>query len=302
MARSRSLPTALLEDPDYFERSSATQSILIALVLTADDEGRGLAHVGLLARKFNKEIPFIEQALHELQACEMLVCYQVGRHRYYSLTRWQEWETLSKPTPSKYPAPPPTFSTGLSQESPTCSQPFQENPGNPREPLPEDEEEGEDEEKRSEGEEEPTPPNVVTFPSSRSDSGSAVEHQIPEATRQVAAILKLTVTPALIRIVEDYLHDSTLSLLGEADAAREWIDDRQRNRKGQRMTPAFFRRWLKREQEDVLHRQAARLRAQATGTTGKYGSGPPTGVSLPKSLMHLEEAYHASTTGKQQGE
>lgn len=53
MARSRSLPTNLFEDPDFFERSSETQVVLLGLVLDADDAGRGLAHTGLLARKFN---------------------------------------------------------------------------------------------------------------------------------------------------------------------------------------------------------------------------------------------------------
>src|SRR6266852_903752 len=106
MARSRSLPLTLFEDPDFFERSSETQIILVGLVLGADDAGRGQAHVGLLARKLNKEVVQVEHALRELQTVDLLVCYQVERQHYYSLTRWQEWETLSRPTPSKYPPPP----------------------------------------------------------------------------------------------------------------------------------------------------------------------------------------------------
>ena len=119
MARSRSLPTNLFEDPDFFERNRETQVVLLGLVLDADDAGRGQAHSGLLARKFNTDVATIEMALAELQACEMLDCYQVGRHFYYSLRRWQEWQTLSKPTPSKFPAPPSLDQTPPVAPTPT---------------------------------------------------------------------------------------------------------------------------------------------------------------------------------------
>lgn len=283
MARSRSLPTNLFEYPDFFECSSETQTILIGLVLAADDYGRGMAHVGLLARKLNKEGHLIEQALCDLEACGMLECYQVDRHRYYSLPHWMEWETLSKPTPSKYPAPQTEHLTQSSQERSARSLYFQGSPGESRETTPEVEENR----KKTEVEEkEETPPNVVTFPASQNDDDMVVEQK----TKQVAAILKLTVTPALLRIVAEYHNVSTLSLLGEADAAREWIDDRTRNKKGQRLTPAFFRRWLRRELEGVLRRQLAQESAQTTGTTGKREVAAPRG-----SLMHLEKEYRMQT-------
>jgi len=64
----------------------------------------------------------------------------------------------------------------------------------------------------------------TTFPTRRSsDNASLPEQKVSEMTEQVAAILKLNVTAALRRIVEEYSTDATLSLLGEADAAREWI-------------------------------------------------------------------------------
>ena len=67
-------------------------------------------------------------------------------------------------------------------------------------------------------------------------------------TQQVAQILKLAVSEALTRLVTEYACSSSLSLLGEADAAREWIDDGTRNRNSKCVTVAFFRRWLQREQ------------------------------------------------------
>src|SRR5579859_5591303 len=110
--------------------------------------------------------------------------------------------------------------------------------------------------------------NVVSFPPSR-PGGTSAEQRVEQTTLQLAHILKITANFALRRIAEEYLDNPLLSLLGEADAAREYIDDRQHNRKGQRMTPAFFRRWLKREHEDALLRRARST--QATGTAGPEG-------------------------------
>ena len=129
MARSRSLPSTLFDDPNFFECSSDIQVILIGLVLTADDYGRGLAHVGLLSRKLNKAPALIEEALTYLEACGLLQCYQVEQRGYYSLTKWQDWETLSKPTPSKYPAPP------APQDSPEKPREILGNSGQPRKTL-----------------------------------------------------------------------------------------------------------------------------------------------------------------------
>ncbi len=74
----------------------------------------------------------------------------------------------------------------------------------------------------------------------------------------------------------EFLGDPAISLLGEADAAREWIDNQRRNQKKQAMTPAFFRRWLKRERGEYASAEHPSARAHAvashqlaTGTTGR---------------------------------
>ncbi|HEX9131116.1 MAG TPA: hypothetical protein VF844_02365, partial [Ktedonobacteraceae bacterium] len=142
------------------------------------------------------------------------------------------------------------------------------------------------------------PPNVVTFPAAHAaadDADSHLSEKVLEETKQVATILKLTVTDSLTRVVADYVHDPVISLLGEADAAREWIDDPERNRKRQRLTPAFFRRWLKREQESYQHRHVHRASppgssapiAASAGQRVVSGAGPP-GSSTP-----IDNPYHA---------
>ncbi len=149
------------------------------------------------------------------------------------------------------------------------------------------------------------PHNVLPFPNSRADdhddssrrkTSMLSETEKTALTHQVSRILKLPATEALTRLVADYAPVPSLSLPGEADAAREWIDDPRRNRKRKHMTPAFFRNWLKREVATCAQRQRALEQvppAQATGTAGE----PPTRTSAQPSaaaprapnLMHLAD-------------
>ncbi|HXR66976.1 MAG TPA: hypothetical protein VN729_13670 [Ktedonobacteraceae bacterium] len=127
-----------------------------------------------------------------------------------------------------------------------------------------------------------------------------MDARVADLTRQVAHILKLPISEALARLVAEYAPLASLSLPGEADAAREWIDDVQRNKKQKRMSPAFFRNWLKREQNALEHRQSQfQHAAQATGTNGPTPS--PAGVSpagrRPPDLMHLADEDRQQTRG-----
>src|SRR5450759_2094377 len=109
MASKRCIPTRFFKDPDIMNLASKDhQLILVGLVLMADDEGRELAHAKLLSRELDYPPEQIEAALSDLSANDLVVLYQVGKHRYYSLTRWGQWQTLSpaKITLSKYPEPP----------------------------------------------------------------------------------------------------------------------------------------------------------------------------------------------------
>jgi hypothetical protein len=301
MARQRCLPTNFFKDPDVMALSSGdARLILVGLVLNADDEGRGLAHAAILGRELDYPSDVIEEALTEMEACDLVQCYQVERHRYYGLRRWHDWQTLSKPTPSRFPAPPPLSSSGESQATPGVPRNPQGPPESPRNIPPEEEgemeaeHEGKRTEEKGEGEGEARS-KVVSFPTARTSSSTSAEQHLEQTAHKLAHILKISVSPALGRIAEEYLNDPLLSLLGEADAAREYIDDRQRNRKGQRMTPAFFRRWLKREHEDALLRRARN--AQATGTTGRDGTrsatAPPGSFAIGRNLMNLREQYAA---------
>jgi hypothetical protein len=112
MASKRCLPTRFFKDADIMNMSKDAQLILVGLVLLADDEGRELAHPRLLSREIDYPAQQIEAALEELVENDLVVLYQAGKHCYYSLTRWSQWQSISsqKMTPSKYPAPPATAS------------------------------------------------------------------------------------------------------------------------------------------------------------------------------------------------
>jgi hypothetical protein len=109
MASKRCLPTRFFKDADIMNVSKDAQLILVGRVLLADDEGRELAHPKLLSREIDYPPEQIEAALQELVENDLVVLYQAGKHRYYSVTRWSQWQSISsqKMTPSKYPAPPP---------------------------------------------------------------------------------------------------------------------------------------------------------------------------------------------------
>lgn len=187
MAKQRCLPTSFFKDPDVMALSNGdVRLILVGLVLNADDEGRGLADARILGREFDYPPDQVEAALQEIETYELAQCYHVGRHGYYSLCRWREWQTLSKPTPSRYPAPPRASLTENSHETPGFSQNPQGNPEKSWETLSEGEGEQEKERNRSEGEGR-VPLNVLPFPPQPvTTSGTSASQEIEKVTGTVA--------------------------------------------------------------------------------------------------------------------
>jgi hypothetical protein len=297
MASKRSIPTTLFFSPDFFELScNDTRLIMIGIILDADDEGRGSAHRTVLARKLHQEMELIDNALQELEQHGILQCYEVAGRPYYLLCHWHTYQTLSKPTPSKFPAPlaanqkgtPTTFQedagdAALLQGNVGQSRNTLGNSGTPTTPLGnpgqsrntplegeeerEREREQEREGKRTEGEDEDAPHNILPFPAIGVGVSSSAHEHLEVATNKIAQTLQLPVTEALTQIVQEFLGTSTLSLVGEAIEAREWIDDPGRNHSHKQMSLAFFRRWLKRERGD--YGQPVSWTQQATGTTGR---------------------------------
>jgi DNA-binding transcriptional ArsR family regulator len=303
------VPTNYFKDPDILSLSLREhRQILLGLILFADDEGRESAHTSLLSREMGDYTPDeIEVALADLVENNLIVLYQVGKHRYYSLTRWNRWQTINKKrmTPSRLPAPP------LCEDQTATSNVPEDSGGIPASAVQVQEDSGElsaqfklIESNLSDGEgEESDTTNIVRFPA---DNAAVFSEDITALATDIAPILHIDGTLALLRIVSDYANTPGLSLLGEADAAREWIDDRTRNRKGQRMTPAFFRRWLKKEVEAMQHRQTQRtpIGGGAAVSPSASSRDAPRPVGKGQNLMDLEAQYRAASLtekGKQHG-
>ena len=317
MASRRMIPTSFFRDPDILMLGKDAQLILVGLVLAADDYGRELAHAHLLGKQMGYTPKQMEAGLQELVVNDLLVLYEVGRHRYYSLTRWWNWQTITlhRRIPSVHPLPPGMQKCACDARAEClqgaclmhaacghdeCSVHALRQQNAAQENLGE-----ENLSKVNEGE--GTPTNVVAFPTAHpgiTTDTALSDNEVEQVARQVASILKLPVDDALKRIVENYARDPLLNFYGEADAAHEWIEDAERNPTGKRMSPAWFRTWLKREHDQALtrHAQRASLPQQATGTTGPDGRGPRAtpssqGATKPPSLMNLEQQYQAAATG-----
>jgi hypothetical protein len=322
MATRRMIPTGFFRDPDIMDLPHETQFILIGLTLHADDEGRGVAHAPLLGREMNFPEETMERALQELATAELVTLYQVGKHRYYSVTKWWDWQTIhpSRRIASKYPAPPLSEDEQTSADSPqtessnlsaSCMQ-SADSPQTESSNLSAQyklskykvSKEKEGEEEPHEPETQAAHPNVIPFPTTPSGGDSDGVHDVVEdqaATRartsEIATILKLPITEALTRVVQEFGKDPTLSLLGEADAAREWINDRKHNQKQQTMSPAFFRRWLKRERGDY----APPARAEPQTGTAPTKPAPPSYKSLMGLGKEMErEMRESNEKGKRE--
>jgi hypothetical protein len=238
----------------------------------------------------------------------------VERQHYYVLLKWWQWQSgLHNPARPLYPAPSQQQNgAGAQTPSPSFSKKVRASSRDAEDVRNSSrEEEGEREtefesEREEEDEEESPPVNVVTFPTTqRSDGDDGAFEKKPEqdTLKQVAHILRLSPDGALLRIVQDYRASPGLSLLGEADAAREWIDDPKRNKARKKMTPAFFRRWLKRECDSSKPRQEAAAASQQqqpeirTASRAQPGTrqlmSPGAGLAS-QSLMDLERRYKAS--------
>ena len=299
MAGKRSIPTSLFSSPDFFELSSDTiRLIMIGLILDADDEGRGHAHPRLLARKLDKSPEDIEQALVELQAHGIVRCYEVASRAYYVLCHWHTYQTLSKPTPSAYPAPPDVLTAEEHRNRPGEPREPQENPGSSS-PEGEGKRKEEFEEKGNTDEEGASPPDAVRLPLPHPDlasvGGAFSSEKKPVETDQVAFYLQLPQSAELEAVVREFANTSTLSLIGEAIEARSWVNDSRRNRRGHPMTVAFFRRWLRRSRGDYgaleqSHEPTA-FRALGTGEPGRQKASILRPAASPQSDDPYQEYF-----------
>lgn len=298
MAGKRSIPTSLFSSPDFFELSSDTiRLIMIGLILDADDEGRGSAHPRLLARKLDKHLEDIDHALVELQAHGILQCYEVSGRAYYVLCHWHKYQTLSKPTPSTYPAPPDVFAAGRRQDPFGHARETQKSLGESS--LEEEGEKEEELEKKDIGKEDEgmmpsdaEPGSPLHLHRFSGDASLSPKNKSVELD-QIAFYLQLPLTTELEAVVREFENAPTLSLIGEAIEARCWVNDLRRNRMRQPMTPAFFRRWLKRSRGDYGTLEQAHRRSFPGSLETRGEERRKAAMALPEADTQANDPYQA---------
>ena len=140
MARRRMIDPAMWQSEDFSRCSFLARLIFVGLISQADDEGRGKASPAyikstLFPYEDGIRLIDIEKALSEIGQHLSVTYYStIDGKQYYSLDSWMDWQTLDKPKPSKFPAPPEKIE--VADESPTNPrQVADESPTNPRQPV-----------------------------------------------------------------------------------------------------------------------------------------------------------------------
>lgn len=108
MARKRMLDPSIWINEDFGTISHLAELIFIGLISIADDEGRGKispAYIKavLFPYKDDLRIADIEKALHEVSSKMSVIFYSCDENMYYTLTSWETFQTINKPTESKIP-------------------------------------------------------------------------------------------------------------------------------------------------------------------------------------------------------
>lgn len=108
--RIRSVKPEWLEDERLGLASSDARVLSIALMLMADDEGRGRASPIMLGGQVfpglanPREVS--ARALEELRTLDFVVLYEVDGQHYFEIRNWEKHQKIDRPTPSKLPKNP----------------------------------------------------------------------------------------------------------------------------------------------------------------------------------------------------
>lgn len=108
MARKRMIDPSIWINEDFGTLSSLAELVFIGLFSMADDEGRGKASPAyikavLFPYKDDLRIADIEKALQEVSRKMSVIFYSCDENIYYTLTSWDTFQTINKPTESKIP-------------------------------------------------------------------------------------------------------------------------------------------------------------------------------------------------------
>lgn len=109
MARKRMIDPSIWINEDFGTLTNLEMLIFIGLFSMADDEGRGKASPAyikavLFPYRDDLRVADIEKALLNISSKMSVIFYSCDENKYYTLTSWNRWQKIDKPTDSKIPA------------------------------------------------------------------------------------------------------------------------------------------------------------------------------------------------------
>lgn len=109
MARKRMIDPSMWINEDFGTLSTLAELVFIGLFSNADDEGRGKASPAyikavLFPYKDDLRIADIEKTLQEVSSKMSVIFYSCDGNMYYTLTSWNTFQKIDRPTESKIPA------------------------------------------------------------------------------------------------------------------------------------------------------------------------------------------------------
>lgn len=124
MARKRMIDPSIWINEDFGTLSNLAKLVFIGLFSIADDEGRGKAspaYIKAVLFPYNDDLRIadIEKTLSEISSKMSVIFYSCDENMYYTLTSWNMWQKIDKPSQSKLPEYNPETMTALFDEHST---------------------------------------------------------------------------------------------------------------------------------------------------------------------------------------
>lgn len=145
--RIRSIKPEWLDDQRLASSSDYARVLSIALILLADDHGRGRAHQLFLAARAwpygtpAETLPKVSGGLAELEQIGFVLIYEIEGQSYFEIRNWKKHQKISHPGKPLFPEPPKGLRKS-SGASPPILGPDQEKErereGSAEQPPPED--------------------------------------------------------------------------------------------------------------------------------------------------------------------
>lgn len=109
MARKRMIDPSIWINEDFGTLTNLAKLVFIGLFSIADDEGRGKAspaYIKAVLFPYNDDLRVadIEKALSEISSKMSVIFYSCDENKYYTLTSWNKWQKIDKPSDSQIPA------------------------------------------------------------------------------------------------------------------------------------------------------------------------------------------------------